>query len=324
MNTVLCFGEALIDFLNQGKHPDGPITIPHFYQYPGGAPANAAVAVAKLGGSASFVGQVGNDTFGHFLQQALHTYKVDTRYLLKHPSAKTALAFVTLDDDGDRSFAFYRDNSADVIFQQEQLHDEMFNGAAVLHFCSNTLTTSLIASTTSACVAKAKHHGLLVSFDVNLRHNLWQEGLANIDTINQFVDTADILKFSKEEIEYLAVRGIDDYIRQCLSNGCKLLVVTDGSNAIQFYTQNNDAEIPAPIVKAVDTTAGGDAFSGGLLYQLAKLTNLDEVLNNVSDVESLIRFAAACGAHVVQRPGAFPALPTFEDVGRHCPNFIEN
>ena len=195
---VLCFGEALIDFLHIGVQPQGPLQLPAYRQFPGGAPANAAVAVAKLGGLARFAGQVGQDAFGDFLAQALQAYGVDLSLLKRHPTAKTALAFVMLDETGDRSFSFYRDQSADVLFAPEQIGADWFAAKPILHFCSNTLTDDFIAHTTSQLVKQAKAAGCLVSFDVNLRHNLWQEGTANRERINALVWQADIVKFSRD------------------------------------------------------------------------------------------------------------------------------
>ena len=156
----------------------------NYRQYPGGAPANAAVAVAKLGGKALFAGQVGTDSFGDFLADALSQYNVDIQFLAQHQEAKTALAFVMLNKDGDRSFSFHRHQTADVLFSAEQVKDTWFKDQPIFHFCSNTLTESAIAQTTIVAVEKAKYHQSLISFDVNLRHNLWAQGHADINLVN--------------------------------------------------------------------------------------------------------------------------------------------
>ncbi len=319
MKPVVCFGEALIDFLNTDKQQDGPLTLNSYRQYPGGAPANAAVAVAKLGGKAYFAGQVGTDSFGDFLEQALQAYQVDTRFLARHPSAKTALAFVTLDKDGDRSFAFYRDNSADLLFSSEQLCDSWIDDQPIFHFCSNTLTNSAISETTKAAISMAKSHSCLVSFDVNLRHNLWPSGKADIELVNQLVYRSDIIKFSREELDYLAQGNETQYIRHCLSQGVSVILVTDGEHPIDIYTANNEQRISAPSVNAVDTTAGGDAFSGALLFAISQLAQPEQAINSMASLAKLVQFAAHCGAHTVTLPGAFPALPQFIDVETFWP-----
>lgn len=314
MGKVICFGEALIDFLQFNTQLSGPLSLNNYCQYPGGAPANASVAVAKLGGSALFLGQVGDDAFGHFLENALNTYQVDTQYLLKHPTAKTALAFVMLDDDGERSFSFYRDQSADVLFTASQIPIDIFQTQDFVHFCSNTLTTSDIAATTQTVIELAKKNKSVVSFDVNLRHNLWAVGQADITLVNKFVNQADVLKFSKSELIYLADGNEKNYIDKLLENSCQLLVVTNDGEAIEYYSQFHKGQVFPPKVDVVDTTAGGDAFSGGLLFKLSQAKSWQNILKDDTQLHELVTFAVACGAHTVARAGAFPALPEFSDI----------
>lgn len=314
MKKVLCFGEALIDFLNVGTTCQGPLTLPEFRQYPGGAPANAAVAVAQLGGQACFAGQVGQDPFGDFLADALTQYGVDTRFLLKHPQAKTALAFVLLDENGDRSFSFHRHQTADVVLEKRQVNEQWFSGETILHICSNTLTTEGIADCTKHIVASARQAGNLISFDVNLRHNLWASGQADRQLVNALVEQANLVKFSRDELEYLAEGQTDAYLKHCLSARCQLLLVTDGANRIDYYTPSHQGCIQPPSVKAVDTTAGGDAFIGGVLYGLSCFTDHQNIFTQPTELESLLLFASHCGAYAVTQPGAFPALPDLASV----------
>jgi fructokinase len=318
---VLCFGEALIDFLHIGAEQQGPLQLPAYRQFPGGAPANAAVAVAKLGGNARFAGQVGQDAFGDFLAQALQAYGVDLSLLKRHPTAKTALAFVMLDDTGDRSFSFYRDQSADVLFAAEQIGTDWFESKPILHICSNTLTDDFIANTTRLLVQQAKAAGCLVSFDVNLRHNLWQEGAANRERVNALVWQADIVKFSRDELQYLSKEeaGADQaaaeqaYLARCLQAGCQLLLITDGGGNIDYYRAGSaPVTVTPPKVAVVDTTAGGDAFIGGLLFSLSCLA--ETTLPDGALLAACIEFATACGAVTVTRPGAFPALPDAAEI----------
>ncbi|GGD70676.1 carbohydrate kinase family protein [Lacimicrobium alkaliphilum] len=314
MKQIVCFGEALIDFLNFSQSQQGPLRLPEFRQYPGGAPANAAVAVAKLGGNARFVGQVGQDAFGDFLIQAMTTYGVDTSLVFQHPEAKTALAFVMLDEQGERSFSFYRHQTADVLFNQQQCDPDWFDSNSILHLCSNTLTTEAIAGCSLHLVSLAKQQGALVSFDVNLRHNLWSAGEADRERVNQLVYQADVVKFSKDELDYLADGETDTYIHQCLQQGCRLLLVTDGANLIHYYTANHRGAVQPPQVKATDTTAGGDAFIGGFLFALSVIENPGAQIARPETLEPLLIFASHCGAHAVTLPGAFPALPTLTTV----------
>jgi len=320
MKSVICFGEALIDFLNVNKRKEQPLLLNEFRQYPGGAPANVAVAIARLGGKSLFAGQVGQDAFGDFLEEALQAYQVDTQLMSRHPSAKTALAFVTLDDEGDRSFEFFRDNTADVLFSPSQVNESWFESASIFHFCSNTLTNESITETTDFAVKMAKSKGLTISFDVNLRHNLWSNEEVDINRVNALAAQSHVLKYSKDELDFLAQGNITKYIEQLINQGVLLVLVTDGPDTIHYYCGTASGTVNPPKVQAVDTTAGGDAFIGGFLFGLNKLSQINQPEQYISSFDSivpLIQFASACGAHAVTKSGAFPALPTFDDVKTH-------
>lgn len=318
MRDVLCFGEALIDFLHSGLESQPPLALPIFTQFPGGAPANAAVAVARLGGRSSFVGQVGADSFGDFLGNALKEYGVNTDNLFRHPSAKTALAFVMLDAEGDRSFSFYRDNSADVLFTESQIRAEWFANKPITHICSNTLTTPAIAAATKAFIKQASQSGGWISFDVNLRHNLWPNQSADRELVNELVHSAHIIKFSRDELDYLAAdTSVENYLAKCFSANCKIIIVTNGGESIEYFVKPVEGTssltsntIQPPKVNVVDTTAGGDAFVGGFLFALSCWQ--ENQLPDAQVLKTMIEFATACGAHTVTRKGAFPALPNLD------------
>lgn len=317
MNPVICFGEALVDFLNIGQYSEPPLSLNEFRQYPGGAPANVAVAIAKLGGNAFFAGQVGHDSFGNFLQQALEVNNVDTSFMYRHPSAMTPLAFVMLDSQGERSFSFYRDKTADLLFDKTQVKKAWFTSSSLFHFCSNTLTEKNITETTQYALSLAKTQGAIISFDVNLRANLWSDMIVEINKVNQFAQQADVLKYSKDELHYLAEGDEKAYIKNLLSAGVSLILVTDGAETIHYYCERETGQIIPPSVKVIDTTAGGDAFIGAFLFGLSQIPQGRAFLSAPHLFKPLINFSANCGAHAVTQPGAFPALPTFQDVNLH-------
>lgn len=314
MGTVTCFGEALIDFLNTGAKQEGPIRIPEFRQFPGGAPANVAVAISKLGGEAAFAGQVGNDTFGLFIKQALEDYQVDTTNLVLHPSAKTALAFVFLDDQGERSFEFFRTNTADLLLSPLDVKDRWFIDTDIFHFCSNTLTDTAIAETTRVAITKARHQGCLVSFDVNLRHNLWPNGQADIKAVTDCFSQVDLIKVSKDELDYLEPAGEKAFVQAAIAQGVKTVLITDGGNTIKVLAKGVYSEITPPKTTVVDTTAAGDAFTGGFLFALSEQSDIRKTLGDQEKLEELVLFASKCGAFTVARQGAFTALPTLDDL----------
>ena len=314
MRRVVCFGEALIDFLNTGQSQEGDLLLNTFTQFPGGAPANAAVAAAKLGGNAAFAGQVGSDPFGEFLVDSLQRYGVDTSLTIVHPEAPTALAFVFLDADGERSFAFRRDKTADVVIAKEQVAASWFENEPIFHFCSNTLTDDSIADVTRYAVAEARRHKAVISFDVNLRHNLWQAGRADPELVNELVHGADVVKFSREEFDYLNQGDPQAYLGNCFAKGLAAALVTDGAADMSIYTANSTATVRPPAVDVVDTTGGGDAFIGAVLFGLSQQSDPLDYLGNTTALERLVTSAAHCGAWAVARRGAFPAFPEFADV----------
>ncbi|MEJ2042238.1 MAG: carbohydrate kinase [Reinekea sp.] len=314
MGTVTCFGEALIDFLNVGARAEGPIQIPDFRQFPGGAPANVAVAIGKLGGDARFAGHVGDDLFGRFLKQSLETYGVDTASMVLSSSAKTALAFVSLDESGERSFEFYRDQSADMLMTEQDVKDKWFMGAELFHFCSNTLTEPAIAGTTRFALEKARKQGCLISFDINLRHNLWPNLKADKAVVLECFKLVDVIKVSKEELDYLSPEGEQAFVKNAIDQGVTTILITDGGNPIKVLAKGVFSEITPPETNVVDTTAAGDAFTGGFLFALSEQSDLKKALTDQQTLEQLCLFASKCGAFTVARQGAFTALPTMDDL----------
>jgi fructokinase len=311
-NTILCFGEALIDFL-ASEPSEGEAR--SFRQFAGGAPANAAVAVAKLGGRCEFVGMLGEDMFGDFLLQSLREAGAGVRYVRRTSAAKTALAFVSLDAHGERSFSFYRPPAADLLFRDEDFDTDCFRSAGVFHACSNSLTDADIAATTLSGMARARTAGALVSIDLNLRPALWPDATPALPVLWGALEAADLIKLAREELEYLKEgRFSDDDIVGRLLRSARLVLITDGAAPMRWFARERSGELPTIKVKAVDTTAAGDAFIGGLLLRLQRegidARTFDAFLAQSEELERCLRFASACGALAVTRHGAFAALPT--------------
>ncbi|KAF1722765.1 carbohydrate kinase family protein [Pseudoxanthomonas wuyuanensis] len=312
-STILCFGEALIDFLAGEPAPGEART---FRQFAGGAPANAAVAVAKLGGRCEFVGMLGEDMFGDFLLHSLSEAGAGVRYVRRTAAAKTALAFVSLDAHGERSFSFYRPPAADLLFRDADFDAGCFTAASVFHACSNSLTDTGIAAATLSGMARARAAGALVSLDLNLRPALWPDATPALPVLWQALEAADLIKLAREELEYLKEQGRfgDRDVVARLLRSARLVLVTDGAAPLRWFTRSRSGELPAFKVKAVDTTAAGDAFIGGLLSQLQRervdARSFDAFLGQPAELERCLRYASACGALAVTRHGAFAALPT--------------
>ncbi|KAI4388925.1 hypothetical protein MLD38_001213 [Melastoma candidum] len=306
---VVCFGEMLIDFVptvNGLSLAESPA----FKKAPGGAPANVAVGIARLGGSSAFIGKVGEDEFGYMLAEILKENNVNSSGMRFDPGARTALAFVTLRSDGEREFMFYRNPSADMLLHESELDLDLITKAKIFHYGSISLITDPCRSAHIAAVKAAKEAGAVLSYDPNLRLPLWPSADSAREGILSIWETADVIKISEEEISFLT-KGEDPYddavVRKLYHPNLKLLLVTEGSEGCRYYTNNFSGRVKGLKVDAVDTTGAGDAFVAGLLSQLASDLSLIQDEDRLRDS---LRFANACGAITVTERGAIPALPT--------------
>jgi fructokinase len=315
-DAVVCFGEALIDFLARPAQGDAPR---QFVEQAGGAPANVAVGVARLGGNARFVGMLSTDMFGDVLLAQLRRHGVDVAHVKRTDAARTALAFVSLDDNGERSFNFYRPPAADLLFAPNDFAGDMFADAAILHVCSNSLTAPGIADTTLHGMAMATAAGALVSMDLNLRPSLWPRGIDPLPTVWRALSLAQLVKLSREELAFLADGGGERAAIERLFNAStRAIVVTDGAAPVRWHTRAASGEHATFPVTAIDTTAAGDAFVAGLLHWLAMrgttAANLADVFADAARCDELLQHAAAAGALATRRNGAFDAMPSAADV----------
>ena len=311
MRKVITIGELLIDFLpeQKGLHLKD---VNSFIKKPGGAPANVAVAAAKLGCDSYFIGQVGHDGFGDFLIEQLKSYHVNTSLLFQTKKAPTALAFVSLDMNGDRDFIFYRNPSADQLLNHEGLDLEKF-GKDILHFCSVSLDDYPIKDTHHYVIQQMKEKGAFISFDPNLRLSLFKDHLKLKNTILEFMHYADILKVSEDEIEFITglsneEKAIEFFFRYDI----KYLIITRGSNGVTLYTKDQRYDIDGLKVEVKDTTGAGDAFIGAFL---SKLAEDDITVNNESEkIKEYLIFANQVAAVTTTKLGAMDAIPLLEEL----------
>ncbi|MFC5581964.1 carbohydrate kinase family protein [Rhodanobacter terrae] len=313
---ILCFGEALIDLHANARDDHGFAA--SFVPFAGGAPANVAVAAARLGGRARFAGMLASDRFGDFLLDSLQHAGVGTDDIARTKAANTALAFVTLDASSERSFSFYREHTADLLFRPADFRPDTFRDVAVFHVCSNSMTDPDLAATTREGMQRAHGVGALVSFDVNLRPALWPADTDPRPLLWPALHLADVVKMSAEEFAWLAVDGEQAAIDRLWLGRTRLVVVTDGARPLRWFHPDAEGELPCYPVEAVDTTAAGDAFVGGLLCCLAELDaapqRIDQLVSELPRLHAMLRFAAACGALTVTRQGSFAAMPRGDEV----------
>ena len=309
MNGVITLGEALIDFTPLDDNNM------EFKKSPGGAPANVAVGLSRLGVETSFLGKVGDDVLGNFLKKTLEDNEVNTAEMLLTDEARTGLTFVTLDEEGDRSFSFYIDPSADRFLRPEEINEGIFKENKILHFGSISLIDEPARSATKYAVQQAKENGMLVSYDPNLRMNLWKDAETAKARIVSVLDDVDILKISEEELEFITgtlevEAGVEEL---AVEYEIPLIYVTWGNKGAYYYYQGQLEFVSALDVNSVDTTGAGDAFVSGVLYQI------NQTEQSLAELESefldkTIKLASISGGLAVSEKGAMAALPTLDEI----------
>ncbi len=311
MPAIITHGEMLIDFVSTVNGVP-LIEAPSFLKAPGGAPANVAVGLARLGVPAGFIGQVGDDAFGHFLEQTLRENHVDVSTLRFSREAHTMLAFVSLRADGERDFMFYRHPSADMLYRPEDVDEAYIQSAQVYHFGTISLISEPARSAALHAAQIAREAGLLISFDPNLRLNLWPDAKAARDGMRLGWLLAHVIKVSKEELAFLG--ETDDLAAAACKlwhNDLRILIVTRGKAGCRYVTSAASGEVAGFAVDAVDTTGAGDGFVAGLLKGLHDQPNAHA---DEDRLRAICRYANAVGALATTRRGAIPALPTAEQV----------
>ncbi|MGI2176489.1 carbohydrate kinase family protein [Shewanella ulleungensis] len=316
MTTLLSFGEVLVDLLPVDDQPSmhQPIA--------GGAPANVAVGYTKLGGRSYFAGGISDDEYGHMLTRELAGHGVDVSHLALVPNAATATVLVNLDANGERSFSFNRQDTADMLYSAAHFDSLNWSVVDIFHLCSNTFTEAAIFNSSMHGVKTAYAQKKLISFDVNLRLSLWADVNLLAGRVEQCLPYTHVLKMSHEEAVFLAgARGVDveEYLQHCLHQGVTLILITNGPEPVRCFSQAFSFDVAVPCIQPVDTTAAGDSFVAGLLWQLGEsfehasagdYDNVTEVLSSRAVVEHAVKFAIKCGAMTCSVKGAFPALPS--------------
>ena len=311
VKKLITIGEALIDFV--------PIEIgvalkevSGFFKSPGGAPANVASCVSKLGGKSQIITKLGNDAFGDFLEEKMSFVGIDTTSILRSDKANTALAFISLHRDGEREFSFYRKPSADMLLEANEIEEDWFDSGDILHFCSVDLVDAPVRRAHDEAIKIAKEKNMIISFDVNVRLSLWDNQDEYRKIISKYICKADVLKVSDEELEFVTQISDEKQAIKYLRDQVEVLVYTKGAEGAYIYTKNNAAFHKGFKVNAVDATGAGDSFIGAVLYQLLYKYDMSKLGEN--ELKDIITFANATGALVVTKKGAIDVMPTLEQV----------
>ena len=316
MPEIVTVGEALID-LTQTAQDSAHIC--HYAAFPGGAPANVAVAAARLGAKSGFIGKVGRDAFGAAIRQTLVRNGVEVSGLYETGESLTTLAVVSVDAAGERSFAFYRTPGADTQLtggEAVQALESYETPPVFLHFGSVSLTADPARSATLEVARAAREKGILLSYDPNYRSNLWSDQATAVARMKEPLPLCHVLKLAEEELALLA--GTQDLEQGSLAlyetYRIPLIVITLGEGGSFYRLGSRTGRVPAPRVQVADTNGAGDTFLGALLTRLVQAGGLAGL--TPEDLETHLSFANRAAALTCTRPGAIPAMPVLEEVTR--------
>jgi fructokinase len=282
------------------------------------------VAAARLGAQSAFIGKVGEDIFGHYLENILKSEGVATRGVRFDREARTTLVFIAKPDENTAEFVFYRNPGADTRLAPEELDSALLEETRFLHFGSLSLTCEPSRSATYTAVNTARAAGAQISFDVNYRPSLWSSPGEAVEQVMQIIPSVDLLKVNEQELQLLAASDDPETAaRSLLKYGPTLCVVTLGQKGSFFQTEAGGGFIPAFPVHTVDATGCGDAFIAGLLRQL--LSDGQKIGDLAPDrLGQALRYANAVGALTAQSLGVIPALPTSAQVSTFLEQGIDD
>lgn len=305
MGRIVAIGEVVADVYRDEGGSAGELS---FTARPGGAPANVAVAAARLGEEAAFAGSVGKDLFGDFILRTLETEGVDTSAVRRcEPPTRTSLAFVEISDDGDRSFTFYRsDPAADELLREEDVSEELVSGASFVNFGSILLIKEPGRSAVRKAAHLARDAGAPTAFDVNYRAHLWESADAAREAVDPLFDLSTVVKLGDDEVApLLGTEDVDAATSELLGRGVSLVLISLGARGAFYATPAFRGTVPSFEVEVVDATGAGDAFLAATLVHLA-----GEALDDEDRVREAVRRGAAAGALACTDYGAMRALPT--------------
>jgi len=312
MLDVVGIGELLIDFTCQSVDADG---YPTMAAHPGGAVANFLAALSKYGAKTALIGKVGSDALGKLLLGTLEKAGIGTRGMISSDDVFTTLAFVTLDDQGDRSFSFARKPGADTCLTAEEVDTGLIDEAKALHFGTLSLTDEPAASATRKAIAYAKAAGKLLTFDPNLRKPLWKSMEQAAEAMKWGLSQADVVKISDEEVDFLFGMGVREGAAHILKEyGVKLVFVTCGPDGCWFQNKTACGHVPGLSgISVVDTTGAGDIFGGSAVYQILKSGKAPETLTE-DELRQIVGFACTAAGLSTTRHGGISSVPMLEEI----------
>ena len=309
--NVVALGELLIDFTLDGKSIQGNNT---YEANPGGAPCNVLAMLNKMNKKTAFIGKVGDDAFGKILKETIDTAGIDSKGLVLDKDVNTTLAFVNIDEHGERSFSFYRNPGADMMLTVEDVDFDLIKETEIFHFVTLSMTHDEVRKATKEAIKVAQENGKIISFDPNLRPLLWKDLNLAKEQIDFGCSLCDILKIEDEEAKFLT--GCDD-LEEAVKvmrekYNVKLMLVTAGSKGSTAYYKDIVVKQEAYLQDStIDTTGAGDTFCGSCLGYIVEngLENLTE-----DKIKEMLSFASGAASIVTTRKGAIRSMPEVNEV----------
>ena len=312
MYDVVALGELLIDFAPHSVNSSG---YPILSANPGGAPGNFLAALNRYGYCTAMIGKVGEDQFGRLLIRTLRDAGIDTAGVVMDPEVFTTMAFVALDESGNRDFSFARKPGADTCLRPEEVSGDLLAQTKVFHFGTLSLTDEPAASATRRAIQLAKAHGALVSLDPNLRKPLWKAEADAKAAIEWSLRQADIVKISDEEIEFLWGLSPEAGAEKLLTEyGVSLAYITLGPKGCYAVTVNHQVRVASPSgIHVMDTTGAGDIFGGSAMSQFLKAKKSPSELSE-EELTRIVRFACTAASLSTQKHGGISSVPEEAEV----------
>ena len=316
MPKVLCIGELLIDFVSTTVD----VTLaeaPGFAKAAGGATANVAVGLAKLGVDSGFIGKIGDEPFGNFLRQTLEQSSVDTTHLISETKSPTTLAFIATRSDGAKDILFYRNPGADTLLRPDEIKKNYVQSAEMFHYGSCSLSHRPCRDATLRAIQYAKEASAFISYDPNLRLVMWDAPEDAKRWIWEVMPHANVVKAADEEWEFITgTPELEEGSERILETGVELVIVTLGEHGCYYNNGSHQGYVDGFKVEVVDPLGAGDGFVAAMLTQImdsggvvGKLPELDD-----NQLQGMMRYANAAGALTTQKIGVIPALPTASEI----------
>jgi fructokinase len=310
---VTCIGEIIVDFVSTEK--GASLTdAPAFRKFPGGAPANLAVGLVRLGVPTAFIGRVGDDSFGRYLCNELRRVGITSAGIVFDKLHKTRLAFVSLTPSGERFFEFWESHPADIQLKFSDIDLQTLRESRIIHISSFLLLKEPARSALVQLISEFQEGQSFISFDPNIRLNLWDSESKAKQLMLKVVKFTHILRLNHQEATFLTGdENVERSAEKLLQYGPRIVIVTQGGDGCYYRTEKARGYVEGFRVDVVDTTGCGDGFHAGFLRGLLKHDMAIEELGD-KDLQSICRYANAVGALVATKSGAITALPDSDRV----------